>query len=196
MRKCECSGDPTYRYNERMRRRLLNFLTALSLLLCVAVVALWVRGTAIMNASGCRNGRHSWCVGYDSGGVAVGHCPATPPVSSGGDAAYWEWNTAVPSSGPLAKAGLEWGRVNVTRQTFVLSGLAVLGRLFQVPTPAQYVKLPWWSLSALTATAPATRGLSAYRRRRRKHAGRCSQCGYDLRATPDRCPECGTKPTM
>ena len=26
-----------------MTRRLLNFLTALSLLLCVAVVALWVR---------------------------------------------------------------------------------------------------------------------------------------------------------
>jgi hypothetical protein len=54
------------------------------------------------------------------------------------------------------------------------------------------LELPYWLVCAVAAVLPF-RGFVRWRRRRRRSArGGCPTCGYDLRATPGRCPECGT----
>jgi hypothetical protein len=60
--------------------------------------------------------------------------------------------------------------------------------------PGYRLTLPHWSVVLVTSLLPAARLRSAMRalRGRRPRAGVCPACGYDLRATPDRCPECGT----
>lgn len=53
------------------------------------------------------------------------------------------------------------------------------------------VSIPAWLFALILAILPA-RALLAWRRGlRRRAAGCCPACGYDLRATPARCPECG-----
>ena len=54
---------------------------------------------------------------------------------------------------------------------------------------------PFWSIVAVTAALPlgwtALRLRARIRGRRRRGGGHCVGCGYDLRASPERCPECG-----
>jgi len=56
-------------------------------------------------------------------------------------------------------------------------------------------EVPHWSIALLTAILPALTLRRTWLRRRRSRAGLCHRCGYDLRASPDRCPECGAAPT-
>jgi hypothetical protein len=62
------------------------------------------------------------------------------------------------------------------------------------PAPFWSVRIPLYLLLALFLTLPAWwlwRFLAARQRANRIKVNRCEQCGYDLRGTPARCPECG-----
>ena len=52
--------------------------------------------------------------------------------------------------------------------------------------------VPYWALAVVTGVVPAMWVLWFVRRVVRRRRGLCVRCGYDLRASTDRCPECGT----
>ncbi len=56
------------------------------------------------------------------------------------------------------------------------------------------IGVPHWCVALLTSVAPVVTTIRTFRRKRAAHDGCCRQCGYDLRATPTKCPECGSIP--
>jgi hypothetical protein len=70
---------------------------------------------------------------------------------------------------------------------------AQLDRSFQIGNPyvTSVVSIPDWFLVLIFLIMPTMLILKRYLRRPKKNKGLCAVCEYDLRASPDRCPECG-----
>ena len=55
-----------------------------------------------------------------------------------------------------------------------------------------YIGVPFWPLILVLGSTLCISWIRLRRRRKRKQLGLCLECGYDLRGSGERCPECGT----
>ena len=175
------------------RRRLFAGLTILSLVLCLATVALWVRSywrsDNLFRFSSDAQGTRSFGMWSNFGelGLFAHHYPDTshPPFMQRG----WNFVTghyAADETFASYATTFPQGR----SAHFLGFGFAH----FSKPYRADMYVAPHWFFALLFAVLPAVRLRSILRTRRRNRVGLCQHCGYDLRATPQggRCPECGT----
>jgi hypothetical protein len=187
-----------------MRRKLFTLCSAVSLLLCAAVCVLWVRShwqcDDVRIGTGRPYGVFHVVISTQPGQLRVGTCrerlqdPADPDPRRG---RRLVWRHGSYPAGPVRPLPGFIGRLGFDRdaQRGTGNSLGEQGRMAHFTFHT--VRLPLWLLAFTFALPAAARAVS--RRRRTTRAGRlaaglCACCGYDLRATPERCPECGHTP--
>jgi hypothetical protein len=182
-----------------MRRRPLNVLTVLSLLLGALLFVAWLSSTESLTVLSWKPtspvATVRWELHSIGGRVALLRCSTDAgPTWRGG--------------GRFGVGGLRGIPSVIIERDFIPAGDAgVAGFAFwwvtrsgDVPSGSRgVVMVPYWALALPFAVAPALSLRGSIRRKqqaRRRRAARCPACGYDLRGTPGRCPECGTFATV
>jgi hypothetical protein len=181
---------------KRVRRIIFNGLTVLSLLLCLATVGLWVRSYWTPDVL-VRH--HKWET-HSHGYPEIVSTLMTLSSNHGrliagkiyGHFIYWLTFTGIQH--------WEWTHDTTVPQGLEDSELPLLGFLSRHPDPQRYYYGNPYDLQAIStphslpvlllAVLPLIR-LVRHLSRSRVLPGHCLRCGYDLRATPDRCPEYG-----
>ncbi|MDB5293666.1 MAG: hypothetical protein JWL69_4907 [Phycisphaerales bacterium] len=173
-----------WRYHAGMLRHVITLLSALSLLLCVATCVLWVRSLIYWEYVDLPSEKASPSIRLVSVRGRFGVC-VVEAFPRTGEFNYHREPAPMTNPWYVLSPG--------TRRTGVLGVLFSRGPWALLPgwkTSAWSLSIPGWYPAPLFAVlALPLRG--AVRQLRRKASGSCLTCGYDLRATPDRCPECG-----
>jgi hypothetical protein len=161
-----------------MRRKLFGFFATMSLLLCLATCVLWVRSYWRTDAVHLAGTSADWNVRSNHAGLTVSQVVHEPSGQA-------QWHTSSESAYALDPSSPMYGFAGFSHEHIV----------YDVGIFADFERrdlaMPYWFMSILLAIGPVLRLRATIRRRRRQRVGLCPACGYDLRATPDRCPECG-----
>ena len=186
-----------------MRRRFFTILSALSLLLCAATCAIWVRSYIVRDYVSLSERTASTTA---AGGEEL---YAYSLISMRGCVRFFRRKGVGPNYPQSAidinyphGLGQKWGWEHTDKPQPMIDSLSPsfsqrLGFDFDLPSQWEnigVVILPYWLLTILFAGIPAHWLFRKRRQFRRLKVGCCASCDYDLRATPDRCPECGTVP--
>jgi hypothetical protein len=182
---------------KRLLRILLHATTAMSLLLFVVTMILWARSYWMTD--------HLWLsprrgVHYDvssrPGLILISRSALTGRTSdiysdSLDRGPGWSFeSSALPKTpvSPFTPEGSHpaWQWLGFDHLAYAQSGRSYGSRTFR------RIIFPTWSVALVSALPSIPLLVRIVRRKKWGSAGRCPACGYDLRATPDRCPECGT----
>jgi hypothetical protein len=158
-----------------VRRRLLAIVSALSLLLCLATLLLRLRSSSQEDV-----------VQWDEWNL----------ISSRGALVLWGGHSSEERYFGTLQLGSQRGvvdRLDLPNAGAYLGGFGIAS-FRSTPENDVFLTFPHWFLALLFAILPAIHLRAILRTRRRNRIGLCQNCGYDLRATPDRCPECGLRP--
>lgn len=170
-----------------MRRLIFNVAAGLSLLLLVTTVGLWVDSHRYYRCVGYQVSSHGWwshnpSARSDRG--RVGLCLYRWPGEEKWYCSRVPVGTGCTQVGYLGLWVFDyrelWGFGYARSKRFPLAEAY----------PRRYLLIvPHWFLALVFAIIPT---LWFRRWRGRFPAGHCQRCGYDLRASEERCPECGT----
>jgi hypothetical protein len=187
----------------RLFRILLNAATVGSLVLCVATAALairsaWVADAVVWTAHFDGDALDHYAVITSRGGVrfTASHYRGLTYTTDTADGRL-RYRRAPASRDPL----YDRSRLQGTRAWGPAAGFEVVvdAWAFTADSPPRgwrqrALTFPLCVPALLFAAAPVWYGRRRLRAARVRTRGLCPACGYDLCATPERCPECGLVP--